>query len=61
VTGTVNAGAQPVPISDGKLRGDQITFTAGGSEYTGKVSGDRIEGTKTTNGKKESWSAARGQ
>ena len=61
VSGTVNVGVQPATISNGKLHGDQITFTAGGSEYSGKVSGDRIEGTKTTNGKKESWSASRGQ
>jgi SAM-dependent methyltransferase len=31
-------------ISDGRLRGDQIRFTVGGVEYTGRVAGDRIEG-----------------
>jgi SAM-dependent methyltransferase len=61
VSGSVMAGTQPAPITAGKLRGDQITFTAGGSEYAGKVTGDRIEGTRTTNGKKEAWSAARGR
>ena len=33
------------PIADGKLRGDEITFTAGGQKYTGKVSGNTITGT----------------
>jgi hypothetical protein len=32
----------------GKLNGDQITFTAGGTEYTGKVVRDRIEGAGWT-------------
>jgi precorrin-6B methylase 2 len=61
VTGSVDAGGQSATIANGKLNGDQISFTAGGSEYTGKVSGSRIEGSKTTNGKMESWSASRGQ
>ncbi len=33
------------PIADGKLRGDEITFTAGGQKYTGKVNGNTITGT----------------
>ena len=43
ISGTL--GTAPVA---GKLNGDQITFTAGGTEYTGKVIGDRIEGTSWT-------------
>jgi hypothetical protein len=30
---------------DGKLSGDQITFTAGGTRYSGKVQGATIEGS----------------
>jgi hypothetical protein len=33
------------PIADGKLRGEEITFTAGGQKYTGKVNGNTITGT----------------
>jgi hypothetical protein len=40
-TGTLGAAA----IADGKLRGDEITFTAGGTKYTGKVNGNTITGT----------------
>jgi hypothetical protein len=44
------------PISGGKLRGDEITFTAGGVQYTGHVTGNAIEGT--TGGQKPvSWTA----
>ena len=54
VTGTLGSTA----ISDGKLRGDEITFTAGGAKYTGKVSGNSMSGTMSggTGGK---WSATR--
>ncbi len=42
LTGSGNVVAA---ITDGKLTGDQIAFTAGNVEYTGKVAGDTIEGT----------------
>jgi hypothetical protein len=45
VSGTVKKGNVIAPITNGKLTGDGITFTAGGTTYTGKVSGNRIEGT----------------
>ena len=45
VEGTLKSGDKSVPISNGRLRGDQIVFSAGGTEYTGRVNGDRIEGT----------------
>jgi SAM-dependent methyltransferase len=40
VTGTLGGRA----IADGRLRGDQLRFTVGGVEYTGRVAGNRIEG-----------------
>ena len=43
----------------GRLNGEQITLKAGDSEYKGKVTGDRIEGTATVDGKTQSWTAAR--
>jgi len=59
VSGVLTAGGKSAPIASGKLRGDQITFTAAGVEYTGKVMGDRIEGTASTDGKRQAWTAAR--
>ena len=43
----------------GRLNGEQITLKAGDSEYQGKVTGDRIEGTATVEGKTQSWTATR--
>jgi SAM-dependent methyltransferase len=48
-----------VPISGPRLRGDQINFRVGTTEYTGRVIGDRIEGTAVTDDKSESWIAMR--
>ena len=45
VTGTLRGGGNPVTITNGKLRGDQISFSAGNTEYTGRVNGNDIEGT----------------
>ena len=41
VSGTLGSSA----ISEGRLRGDQITFTAGGTKYSGRVDGNTIRGT----------------
>jgi SAM-dependent methyltransferase len=59
VTGTLKSTGNTTPITNGRLRGDQINFTAGNAEYTGRVSGNTIEGTVkgSTSG---SWSATRG-
>jgi hypothetical protein len=48
VTGSL-AGAQ---ISQGRLRGDQLTFTAGGTTYNGRVDGNTIKGANFTATKK---------
>ena len=47
------------PIAAGRLNGEQISFTVGNTQYSGKVSGDRIEGTATTAGKTTNWSATK--
>ncbi len=50
VSGTLTAAGKSTPIT-GKLRGDQIAFTAGDAEYAGRVNGDAMEGTsKGANG-----------
>jgi len=45
-------------ISEGRMRGDQISFTAGGTKYTGKVTGAAMEGTATGT-HAGAWKAAR--
>ena len=44
-TGTLKSGGNTIVITNGKLRGDQISFTAGNAEYSGRVTGTSIEGT----------------
>lgn len=40
------------PISEGRLRGDELTFSAGGTQYTGKVAGNQIQGARFSATKK---------
>ena len=47
------------PIADGRVRGEQIRFTVGAAEYTGRVAGDRIEGTVRGGGRQPAWTATR--
>jgi SAM-dependent methyltransferase len=56
ISGTLKTGNNSTPIANGKLNGDQITFNAGGTLYTGRVSGNVMEGSVSTGG---SWKATR--
>ncbi len=53
-------GAQPAVVANGKIRGDQVSFTAGNTKYEGRVNGNRIEGTATSGSGKTPWTATRG-
>ncbi|MBI4191104.1 MAG: class I SAM-dependent methyltransferase [Betaproteobacteria bacterium] len=57
--GTLKTGGNTVMIANGRLRGDQLSFSAGGAEYTGRVNGNAIEGT-VKGASSGSWSATRG-
>ena len=57
--GALTSGGRVTPIAGGRLRGDEIRFTAAGAEYTGRVSGDSIEGVVKLEGKSDSWPATR--
>ena len=56
VTGSLRSGASNMNITTGKVIGDQITFTAGTQQYTGRVSGNTIEGIAQTSA---GWRATR--
>ena len=58
VTGTLRSGGKSVPISNGRLRGDQITFAAAGAEYTARVNGDTMQGD-VKGASTGAWSATR--
>lgn len=57
--GQMTTGNVVAPISDGKLVADQISFTAGGTQYTGWVRGDAMEGTARKGGADAKWKASR--
>jgi len=59
VTGTLKNGNVSAPITRGRVNGDQISFSAGGAEYHGRVSGNAIEGTVKANGNSSAWKANR--
>jgi hypothetical protein len=54
-SGSIRSGGKTVPISDGKLNGEHISFTAGGVKYSGNVTGSAINGESG----KGKWSATR--
>jgi SAM-dependent methyltransferase len=58
ISGTLRNGNVITPVS-GHLNGDQITFTAGGAQYTGRVNGNAIEGS-VKGGSNGKWTATRG-
>ena len=45
LTGTLNVNGVSTPVENGRLLGEQITFTIGGKEYKGKVSGNAMSGS----------------
>ena len=59
LTGTLTAGGRSGPITGGRLRGDQISFTVAGAEYSGRVNGDTIEGTVKAENRDAMWKATR--
>jgi hypothetical protein len=54
VSGTLGSAA----ISEGRLRGSDITFTVGGAKYSGRVDGNTMKGTVSGAGG-GTWTATR--
>jgi precorrin-6B methylase 2 len=59
ISGTLKNGTNSTAISEGKLRGAEITFNAGGAAYEGHVNDHTMEGTFTTGTTTGKWSATR--
>jgi hypothetical protein len=55
VSGTLISRGVSTPVTNGRLRGDQISFTVAGTQYAGQVAGDRMYGNVRGN----PWSATR--
>ncbi len=56
VSGAITSGTNTTALTAATLRGDQISFTAGGVQYTGRVNGNVMEGTVSGGG---TWRATR--
>jgi precorrin-6B methylase 2 len=54
LTGTLGS----TPINEGKVRGREVTFTAGGVKYTGHIDGNTMTGS-ATGGNGNAWTATR--
>jgi SAM-dependent methyltransferase len=59
ISGSLRTDGKTVSVTGGRLRGDEIRFSAGGAVYTGRVRGDMIEGTVTSGGRASLWKAHR--
>ena len=59
ISGTLSTGSKSVDITGGRLRGNEITFTAGRDVYTGIVDVSKMEGMVTSRGNNHKWSATR--
>lgn len=57
ISGTLTAGGNSTPI-EGSLKGEEITFTAGGATYTGRVNGTAMSGD-VKGGSGGKWSATK--
>jgi hypothetical protein len=45
LSGSLNSNGKALAITNGKMRGEQISFNAGAAQYTGQVNGNSISGT----------------
>jgi precorrin-6B methylase 2 len=59
ITGTLRAGGKETAIK-GRLTGDQISFKAGDTQYSGRVDATGIKGTVKAGSGTGEWSATRG-
>ena len=59
LSGNLARGNVNAIISDAKMLGDQITFTAAGAQYTGRVTGSAIAGTYKGSDGSGNWTATK--
>jgi hypothetical protein len=59
ISGTLVSSGRTVTIEDGRLRGEEIFFQAGGTGYRGRVAGSRMEGVARVDGREQRFEATR--
>jgi precorrin-6B methylase 2 len=45
ISGSLNGGGKNIVVTNGKMHGDQISFSVGAAQYTGRVNGTTMSGT----------------
>jgi hypothetical protein len=60
LTGSVRAGSAVNSLTQGKINGENIVFTAGGVEYTARINGGSMEGVAKGPGGQKPFKATRG-
>jgi precorrin-6B methylase 2 len=58
-SGTLKSGSKSISVLDGKLTGDVIRFSVGDTAYSGRVSGNTMQGTFTSGVRSAPWNATR--
>jgi len=61
IAGTLRMNDKTLAISDGKLDGERISFSVGGVRYSGRVTGDAMDGTMAAGATTSPWGASRGK
>lgn len=57
ISGTLETVGETIPIENGRLHGDQISFSVGEDQYTGRVNDNTIEGSVIYGGSNRTWKA----
>ena len=58
-TGTFTTAGKSTPVTNGKVRGTQISWSANGQDYEGVLKGNQIEGTARTGSASTNWTATK--
>jgi len=58
-SGTLAVVGNTTTITNGKIRGDELSFTAGSAQYTGRVAANAITGTVKSGANSSNWRATR--
>jgi len=57
--GSLRIGDRDTPLTNARMRGDHVTFSAGDRVYTGRLAGDTMTGTVTGGAGTAAWTATR--
>jgi len=59
ISGSLTAGGKTTNITNGKLHGNEISFTVGDAQYTGSVTANAMSGTMKSRATTSNWKATR--